>query len=425
MKTFLKSVNLNVKYNLDTLETPIIVYFKVTGCCNLNCSFCSQSDSKRINMDFEEAKKLLREFKKMGVISINYTGGEPLTYPYILELLKYGYSLGFEQTLITNGIDLFKNEAILNYVNTVGISLHGNPEIHDKLCGVPGVFKVLKDNIDKIILKYPQINLNINCTLTKDNIDFDNLAFIVKFAKKRNIKLSFGRLNYLGAASNDQIIDPNLYLKSIDELSKKYQYISISNCISACSCNARYRYLCHSCGAGISLFSIEPNGNVKICPSSNYVLGNAFKKNFSQISSSQYLKTYKKFDWLPNLCRLCKDFERCKGGCHAEGNFLFFDNSCDALLISILKKTWQNIKHKKLILKCGKIRREKQDFLIIKVPLRKVDKNGYKILLDCDGNKTGGELEAKFDRIENIRDFLCTLYIDGIIGEAVYEKKEN
>lgn len=424
MRAFLESVNLNSNYNLNTLTGPVIVYFKVTGCCNLKCTFCSQAEGKKIIMDISKAKILLTELKKIGVISINYTGGEPLVYKDIEELVKFGNGLGFEQTLVTNSINLFKKTSILNYINTIGISLHGIPKVHDKLCNMNGAFKIVEKNIDKLLKEYPSINVNINYTLTKENIDDDNLNFVKDFCRQRNIKLCFGRLNYLGFAENEEIVDPNDYLRKISKLKDDYPNIAISNCIPNCTVDDKYKYLNHACGAGITIFSIEANGDVKICPSSNYVLGNAFDESFKKIINNKFIKKYKSLKWLPNSCRICKDFSYCKGGCHSEGSGDFYKNSCDALLLNKLENIWNYICDKRIIVKCSTLRKENDGYLVIKVPLRKINKIGYKVLLKCNGNMTGSEIESNFKDIENIRDFLCTLYIDGIVG-VVYEKEND
>lgn len=424
MKTFVESTNINKRYSLNTIDVPLIIYLKVTGCCNMNCSFCSQHENKKTNMNINNAKDLLLKLKNLGVISINYTGGEPLVYPYIEELLEFGHTLGFEQVLVTNAIDLFKHEEILKYIDVIGISLHGRPNIHDRLCNKKGAFNIVKQNIDRLLKEYPMINVNINYTLTSDNIDMTNMKFIKNFAQKRKIKLCFGRLNYIGAAHDNNIINPDMYLQKVYDLIKEYNNISISNCIASCTCNDKYKFLNHPCGAGISILSIESNGDVKICPSSNYVLGNAFNKSLKSIINSKALKEYKKLNWLPNICRICKDFEHCKGGCHAEGNNNFFENTCDALIINKQNEIWKSIEKNKLLLKCKKIRKEKNKYLIIKAPIRRIDKIGYKIITSIDGTKSGKDLIVEFPKIKNIKEFLCTLYNDGII-EVNYEKEKN
>lgn len=39
-----------------------------------------------------------------------FTGGEPLLYYAIKEILQYGYDLGFKQVLVTNGVLFVKKK---------------------------------------------------------------------------------------------------------------------------------------------------------------------------------------------------------------------------------------------------------------------------------------------------------------------------
>ena len=415
MKALLESVNLNCKYSLNTISNPVCVYLKVTGFCDLHCSFCSQFREKANSMAIYDAKKLLKELKSIGVVSINYTGGEPLLYKNISDLLKYGHDLGFEQVVVTNGIHLFDDEKLLDYVNTIGISLHGDEKKHDRLCGKVGVYKKVTDNIDRLIRDYPSIKLLINYTLSSDSINDKDINNVLNFAKQRNIKLCFGRLNYIGASLNANIIDPNIYLSKIDRILDIYNNVTISNCIIPCKVRSKYQYLSHSCGAAQTMYAVEANGDVKICPSSTYVIGNAFEKSFSKVIHSKNIKKFQKLSWLPNICSICKKFPQCKGGCHAEGNKEFFNNTCDALLIDEMNTIWDEIKNKKLIINNYLIRKEKKSYLIMKVPLRKINYTGYKLLKLFDGTRTSNEIVNDNSSIDNIKDFVITLYYDGII----------
>ena len=47
----------------------------------------------------------------------------------------------------------------------------------------------------------------------------------------------------MGFAEKEKIIDPNLYLKTIYKLKKDYENISISNCISTCMVDDKYKHL--------------------------------------------------------------------------------------------------------------------------------------------------------------------------------------
>ena len=415
MEALVESVNVDSFYSLNTLMAPVNVYLKVTGACDLKCSFCSQAYASRRHMDFESAKNLLTELKQMGVVSITYTGGEPLLYPSIKPLLKYGQELGFHQTLVTNGVHLLDDVDILSMVQTIGISLHGTPKCHDALCGVNHTFSRVQKNIDILLKDYPNLSLLLNCTLSFNTIHGKNMEYVVEFAKKRNLEVCFGRLNYLGNAKEDEVINPNLYLEKIHKFKQEYSKISISNCISPCSCDPKYQYLTHSCGAGQTMFAIEANGDVKICPSSNYILGNVFQTKLSKLLHGPELRKFYQLNWLPNTCQICKSFLKCKGGCHAEGDGKFFLHTCDALLLQKEEQVWEKIHNQKLIMKNVMIRKEKKNYLLISVPLRKINSIGYHTLSSFNGEKTGEEILALYPKISNMKDFIITLYLDGII----------
>ncbi len=96
-----------------TLSPRLAVYY-VTMQCNLNCAYCEDFGSRRNhevtpNPSLEDAKRILAVIRT-GVDRLWLTGGEPLMYPHILDLLQYARKdLKFrEVSLITNGTLLSK-----------------------------------------------------------------------------------------------------------------------------------------------------------------------------------------------------------------------------------------------------------------------------------------------------------------------------
>jgi len=121
--------------NFD-LAPQVAVYY-VTMQCNLNCAYCEDFGSRRNhlvtqNPPLEDAKKILRVIRS-GVDNLWLTGGEPLLYPQIEELLDYAKNeLKFRQiSLITNGVLLrerlnvptFQRFHFLTHLNRLIISL--------------------------------------------------------------------------------------------------------------------------------------------------------------------------------------------------------------------------------------------------------------------------------------------------------------
>jgi len=124
---------------------PIVVW-NVTRTCNLRCVHC-YSDSYAQKYPGEltnaEARGVLDDLAGYGVPAVLFSGGEPLTRPDLLELMRYATSKGLRVTLSTNGtlIDRKTAEQLKDIgLAYVGISLDGIGETNDIFRGKKGAF---------------------------------------------------------------------------------------------------------------------------------------------------------------------------------------------------------------------------------------------------------------------------------------------
>src|SRR5512133_4258289 len=111
-----------------TLAPRLAVYY-VTMQCNLNCIYCEDFGSRRNHQvtpapALEDAKQILAVIRTR-VERIWLTGGEPLMYPQISELLDYArHDLKFREiSLITNGTLLSQNFSLLPLLDRLIVSL--------------------------------------------------------------------------------------------------------------------------------------------------------------------------------------------------------------------------------------------------------------------------------------------------------------
>lgn len=90
-----------------------ICYFSVivTFDCNLQCKNCincsplvGQQNLNFPEIDYEKTCKSLKFIRNLGVTIINISGGEPLLYPKIFDLIRYCRSLGFYISVNSNGL---------------------------------------------------------------------------------------------------------------------------------------------------------------------------------------------------------------------------------------------------------------------------------------------------------------------------------
>lgn len=408
-----KPVNIKAKYSLDTLNMPISAYMKITSKCMLNCIFCSQSDEERAEIDFDFAKQLLNGFKNNGIRYVYYTGGEPLLYPKIYELLEYGHSIGLKQIMITNGLLLNKEEHMksLDHLVTIGISLHGDKEIHNKLSGGINCWEQIVQNIRSVRTLYGNISIDLNCTILNENSTESNWNTVLDIAKEVNATLCFGRLNFIANGKQckaDESIPKLLrYISQSD-----YPRLKISNCIAPCLVEPRYRYLLHGCGVGVSMISVEPNGNVKICPSSQQVIGNLHDSSIKSIWNSKKMTDFRKMNWTSIYCKCCSYLPTCKGGCHSEGSQLFWEDMCDELVLNKDIQIWNDISSSCLKIKYSEVRQEGLNkYIILSFPARKIDGETYSIIKQLNGKYTGLELVKMFPQIK-VQELLISLYRD-------------
>ena len=82
---------------------PLQCSLYVTDRCNLDCAYCTEYDNSRPHPSLDDLRKWLRKIRELGTMRIALVGGEPLTHPNIVEVVRYCRELGFATSLTTNG----------------------------------------------------------------------------------------------------------------------------------------------------------------------------------------------------------------------------------------------------------------------------------------------------------------------------------
>jgi len=126
------------------------VEINIGKACNNRCVFCIDGLPKmedRSYMNFDLMKDELRRWREDGHTSVGFLGGEPTTYPKIVQSVAYARELGFTRIAIaTNATKLrlehFTDKILDAGLTRITVSMHGHtPELEDKLTRVPGNFE--------------------------------------------------------------------------------------------------------------------------------------------------------------------------------------------------------------------------------------------------------------------------------------------
>ena len=152
---------------------PFLVVWDVTYACNLRCRHCYSSAGQRLpdELTTQEAKRVIDILWRAGVVSIAWSGGEPLVRPDIFELSSYAHQKGIYVAMATNGTLLDERTVEKLWgsgVRFLQISLDGaTPETHDGFRGIPGAWEKTVKGIKLAVKK--GFFVNVATTVTKIN----------------------------------------------------------------------------------------------------------------------------------------------------------------------------------------------------------------------------------------------------------------
>jgi radical SAM protein with 4Fe4S-binding SPASM domain len=164
-------------------ERKPIVVWNVTRTCNLRCVHCySDSFAQKYpgELTGDQARTVLDDLAAYGVPAVLFSGGEPLTRPDLLELMRYATGKGLRVTLSTNGTLI--DEATARELHAIGlayagISLDGIGETNDIFRGKKGAFDAAVRGIRNCQAAGQKVGLRLtltrrNCADLHDIFDF-------------------------------------------------------------------------------------------------------------------------------------------------------------------------------------------------------------------------------------------------------------
>src|SRR3954470_10523618 len=146
---------------------PLQCSLYVTDQCNLDCAYCTEYDNSRPHPSIDDLKKWVRKIRELGTMRIALVGGEPLTHPDIVELVRYCRELGFATSLTTNGFLLTREK--VRALEEAGLQ---SMQISvDRMTPSPITKKSFKTVLPKLdYFKDSKINLHITGVICADTL---------------------------------------------------------------------------------------------------------------------------------------------------------------------------------------------------------------------------------------------------------------
>lgn len=114
---------------------PLFASLEITRRCNANCLYCHAPGSRSADLSFEEWRGIMEDLAQSGMMSVGFTGGEPLLFPRLAELVALCLARGMTVKINTNGRLLPSMLPALPPVTVYTISLDGVKEVNDAIRG--------------------------------------------------------------------------------------------------------------------------------------------------------------------------------------------------------------------------------------------------------------------------------------------------
>jgi Fe-coproporphyrin III synthase len=141
------------------------------------------SPRRREELPIQRVLQTISECQALGIKTLFVTGGEPLLYHGLPQVLEAAASSpGIRTTVCSNGMLLSPRQAALfhEYEVRVNISIDGPPEFHDRFRNRTGAF----DRSERGVKAAVQAGVPVTIITTVSKANLDSLEFVVDWAAK-------------------------------------------------------------------------------------------------------------------------------------------------------------------------------------------------------------------------------------------------
>ena len=321
----------------DAVSNPLALVAELTHRCPLHCVYCSnplELQSRASELPTEIWSRVFKEAAEAGVLQADFTGGEPLARPDIVDLIRTARAAGLYVSLITSGLPL--DEDKLDLLVDAGLdhfqlSFQGaREETANDISGTKSHQQKLR--VLEWLKRY-RIGLTLNFVIHRQNIDeLEEMLSIVKDSSAGCVE--FASVQYYGwaFANREKLLPTREQLdfcverlkRAEEELQGKTRVVFVVP-----DYYAKYPKPCVG-GWGRKLMLVTPHGDVLPCHAAPILPGLRFEnvKDRSLREIWERSEAFQKFrgeDWMQEPCKSCDRRAQDFGGCRCQAMLLTAD----------------------------------------------------------------------------------------------------
>lgn len=309
-------------YRVETIA------FHITKACSHKCPFCYASSSNKAKKpSYETLVQIIKAIASQGVKELVFVGGDPCSYPSLLELCQRAKEFTMHTTVVSNThvYPLDQAEQITEIIDCFETTIHGPTyKEHDSIALKEGALKSVLNNLKVLCDKAKSIGIIYNITpqscrqlfdsvdnlIDKEGIPIDHIILQRIIPQGRGRTTSRFMIGCAHAVAT---------LEEIERITAKYRHLSISfeDPFPFCVVPERFHKYLTRCEWGLTRAAIDCEGNLSRCGADpRYRLGNILKTPLLDIwKSSSILTNFRSRKYLPQGCHDCNLLEHCGGGC--------------------------------------------------------------------------------------------------------------
>lgn len=326
---------------------PVSILCELTHRCPLQCPYCSnplQLEKRSNELTTEQWIDLLDQARKIGILQVHFSGGEPAARRDLEQLVQAAQEMGLYSNLITSGV-LLNDERMAHLAELglkhVQISIQDSEEesanriggYHDGYAQKLKVAKAVKKN---------NLSLTVNAPIHKMNIH--NLPAIIDLAVEMGAsRLEVAHVQYYGWAYHNRaaLMPKREQLERatdvVEDARERLKGILVIDYVVP-DYYAKRPKACMG-GWARQFLNVTPSGKVMPCHAAESITSLNFDniKERTLLDIWQHSEAFEKFrgsDWMPDKCRSCPRMEVDWGGCRCQafaitGDAANMDPACE------------------------------------------------------------------------------------------------
>ena len=318
-------------------RVPLTAVIELLTLCNFKCEHCYIPHRTSLGMKTDVVKNLLNDLRKIGTLSVLFTGGEIFLRDDIFEIIAYARSLHMRVTLLSNASLLNKNK--IEQLSRLHISEFSTtvfsliPDVNDAITGRADSLRPILDNLE--LLKCAHIKVRVKMPIMKKNVASYELVRDYCMQNQFEFMPSFSISSKLDG--EDSAKDLRVEKEDLYDLVRKAEKDGVISVKSSIFKN-------DPCSSIFCAISIDCKGDVFPCNSIPFKVGNIYEDSISDIWNQseklRYIQGIKKSDLHECIdCKYEHICERCPGMALLEGKGLL---SCDPLAKRVAEVRMQN-----------------------------------------------------------------------------------